>query len=74
MTINHCPDCTTGWRYVDDLPDRHLHRQAHGLVPCPTCNGQGRLVEPDQSSKRFGVVSVQRDEMRFQSGKNLQVA
>jgi hypothetical protein len=68
MTIKHCPDCTTGWRYVDDLPDRHLHRQSHGLVPCPTCKGQGRIIEPEQTKRQTGLFSVEREELILASG------
>lgn len=52
MKITHCPDCTTGWRYVEDLPDRDLYPRTRGLVRCPTCNGQGRTLEPDEYAVR----------------------
>ena len=49
MKITRCPDCSTGWLYAEDLPQRHHHNLSHehGLVKCPTCNGQGRMLEPD---------------------------
>jgi hypothetical protein len=50
MKIKHCPDCTSGWRYADDLPVGHSHVHAHGLVSCPTCHGEGRVIEHDEQS------------------------
>jgi hypothetical protein len=50
MKINRCPDCSTGWLYAEDLPKKHHHlslQHDHGLVKCPTCNGMGRVLEPD---------------------------
>ncbi|MBF0247559.1 MAG: hypothetical protein HQL36_05740 [Alphaproteobacteria bacterium] len=46
MTITSCPDCATGWRYAEDLVGLRTqeHRHRHGLVPCPTCAGTGRIV------------------------------
>lgn len=51
MKITRCPDCSTGWLYAEDLPKRHHHNLSHdhGLVKCPTCNGQGRMLEPDDA-------------------------
>src|SRR3989339_1337012 len=51
MKITRCPDCSTGWLYAEDLPKRHHHNLSHdhGLVKCPTCNGHGRVLEPDDA-------------------------
>ena len=47
MTYKPCPDCTTGWCYSDELPDWHTHPGKPTLVKCPTCEGSGRIIDPD---------------------------
>jgi len=53
MKTHRCPDCQTGWRYAEDMPDRRLHPHRHGLVQCPTCNGTGRVVGQDRKTVSF---------------------
>lgn len=46
MRDSFCPDCDSGWRYADEVPENQGKRQ--GLVPCPTCHGTGRPQTPDR--------------------------
>lgn len=48
MAYRPCPDCSTGWRYSDELPGWHRHPSKVTLVKCPTCGGYGRIVVPDE--------------------------
>lgn len=59
MKIKRCPDCSTGWCYAEDLPKKHRHAlpHHHGLVKCPTCNGQGRMLEPDDTPVKATVTA-----------------
>jgi hypothetical protein len=61
MKIRRCPDCSTGWRYAEDLPSVRYQQPAHhGLVPCPTCSGTGRVLEPDDSPVKFSDEAFKR--------------
>lgn len=54
MITRPCPHCETGWRRADELVGPSAIVAGPRLVPCPTCQGSGRVMGDGETVEFLG--------------------